>query len=277
LTDVRIGNVTFGNKLPLALIAGPCQLESRDHALMMAEALKTITDKLGIGFVFKASFDKANRTSADSPRGAGIYQAVKTFREIKALGIPTLTDIHENWQVEEIALAVDCLQIPALLCRQTNLLKVAAMSRMPINVKKGQFMAPHDMQNVVDKLNGYGNQQVLLTERGTSFGYNDLVADMRSMGAMGISGCPIIFDATHSSQMPGGLGRTSGGDREVSKTLAKAAVATSIAGIFIETHQDPDNAPSDGPCMTKLSDMEELLKKLIEIDQVVKDTPHVMA
>lgn len=269
MPDVKIGKVTFGNKLPLALIAGPCQLESRDHAIMMAEALKTITDKLGIGFVFKASFDKANRTSADSPRGAGIYQAVKTFREIKSMGIPTLTDVHENWQVEEIALAVDCLQIPALLCRQTNLLKVAAKSGMPINVKKGQFMAPHDMQNVVDKLKGFGNANVLLTERGTSFGYNDLVADMRALPVMARTGCPIIFDATHSVQSPGG-GIASGGDRSMAPILASAAVATGIAGVFIETHQDPDNAPSDGPCMTKLSDMEELLKRLMAIDQTVK-------
>ena len=237
---------------------------------MMAEALKTITDKLGIGFVFKASFDKANRTSADSPRGAGLYQAVKAFREIKAMGIPALTDIHENWQVEEIALAVDCLQIPALLCRQTNLLKVAAMSRMPINVKKGQFMAPHDMQNVVDKLYGFGNNQVLLTERGTSFGYNDLVVDMRSTRILAATASPVIFDATHSVQRPGGLGTASGGERGMAPVLARAAVATGIAGIFIETHQDPDNAPSDGPCMTHLKDMPDLLKRLMEIDQVVK-------
>lgn len=270
MPDVKIGNVTFGNNLPLSLIAGPCQLESRDHALMMAEALKTITDKLGIGFVFKTSFDKANRTSADSPRGAGIYQAVKTFREIKSMGIPTLTDIHENWQVEEIALAVDCLQIPALLCRQTNLLKKAAMSRMPINVKKGQFMAPHDMQNVVDKLHGFGNDAILLTERGTTFGYNNLVSDMRSLPIMSATGHPVIFDATHSVQSPSGNGRNSGGDRSFAPTLASAAVATGIAGIFIETHQDPDNAPSDGPCMTHLKDMPDLLKRLMEIDQVVK-------
>ena len=271
MPDVKIGNVTFGNNLPLSLIAGPCQLESRDHALMMAEALKTITDNLGIGFVFKASFDKANRTSADSPRGAGIYQAVKTFREIKSMGIPTLTDIHENWQVEEIALAVDCLQIPALLCRQTNLLKVAAMSRMPINVKKGQFMAPHDMQNVVDKLNGFGNDNIILTERGTSFGYNNLVADMRGLPIMARSGCPVVFDATHSAQSPGSLGKSSGGDRAASRTLSRAATAVGIAGILIETHQDPDNAPSDGPCMTHLKDMPDLLKRLMEIDQVVKN------
>jgi len=237
---------------------------------MMAEALKTITEKLGIGFVFKTSFDKANRTSADSPRGAGIYQAVKTFREIKSMGIPTLTDIHENWQVEEIALAVDCLQIPALLCRQTNLLKKAAMSRMPINVKKGQFMAPHDMQNVVDKLNGFGNDAILLTERGTTFGYNNLVSDMRTLPIMARTGCPVIFDATHSVQSPSGLGGSSGGDRTFAPTLARAATATGIAGIFIETHQDPDNAPSDGPCMTHLKDMPDLLKRLMEIDQVVK-------
>lgn len=275
MPNVKIGNVTFGNNLPLALIAGPCQLESRDHAIMMAEALKTITDKLGIGFVFKASFDKANRTSADSPRGVGIYQAVKTFREIKSMGIPCLTDVHENWQVEEIALAVDCLQIPALLCRQTNLLKVAAMSRVPINVKKGQFMAPHDMQNVVDKLHGFGNNQILLTERGTTFGYNNLIADMRSLPVMARTGCPVIFDGTHSAQQPSGLGKASGGDREASKTLARAAVATGIAGLFLETHQDPDNAPSDGPCMTKLSDMPELLKRLMAIDETVKGFTNV--
>lgn len=270
MPDVAIGDVIFANDQPLRLIAGPCQLESRDHAMMMAEALQEICERVGIGFVFKASFDKANRTSADSPRGAGIYQAVKTFREIKSMGIPTLTDIHENWQVEEIALAVDCLQIPALLCRQTNLLKVAAMSRMPINVKKGQFMAPHDMQNVVDKLNGYGNNQVLLTDRGTSFGYNNLVADMRGLPIMAGSGCPVVFDATHSAQSPGSLGKSSGGDRAASRTLSRAATAVGIAGIFIETHQDPDNAPSDGPCMTHLKDMPDLLKRLMEIDQVVK-------
>ncbi len=270
MPDVSIGNVTFGNDKPLSLIAGPCQLESRDHALMMAESLKTITDRLGIGFVFKASFDKANRTSADSPRGAGIYQAVKTFREIKSMGIPCLTDVHENWQVEEIILAVDCIQIPALLCRQTNLLKVAAMSRVPINVKKGQFMAPHDMQNVVDKLHGFGNNNILVTERGTSFGYGNLVSDMRGLPIMAGSGCPVIFDATHSAQSPGSLGKSSGGDRGDSRTLSRAATAVGIAGIFIETHQDPDNAPSDGPCMTRLSDMENLLKRLMDIDTVVK-------
>jgi 2-dehydro-3-deoxyphosphooctonate aldolase (KDO 8-P synthase) len=244
---------------------------------MMAEALKTITDKLGIGFVFKASFDKANRTSADSPRGVGGGKAHAIFEEIENLGIPTLTDIHEPNQALVFKYTVSALQIPALLCRQTDLLRAAAETGLPINVKKGQFMAPHDMQNVVDKLNGYGNKNVLLTERGTTFGYNNLVADMRSLPIMARSNLPVIFDATHSVQSPSGLGKVSGGDRAMGATLARSAVATGIAGIFIETHQDPDNAPSDGPCMTKLSDMEELLKKLIEIDQVVKDTPHVMA
>lgn len=268
--NVKIGSVEFGNNLPLSLIAGPCQLESRDHAMMMAEALKTITDKLGIGFVFKASFDKANRTSVNGKRGVGLSAAIPVFAEIEALGISCLTDIHEPWQAEELSKVVSCLQIPALLCRQTDLLKAAAATGLPVNVKKGQFVAPHDMQNVVDKLHGFGNDQILLTERGTCFGYNNLVADMRSLPIMASTQCPVIMDCTHSAQLPGGLGNASGGDREVSKGLARAAVSLGIAGVFIECHQDPDNAPSDGPCMTRLDEMEELLKRLMDIDAVVK-------
>lgn len=273
MADVKIGDVTFSNAGPLSLIAGPCQLESRDHAIMMAEALKTITDRLGIGFVFKASFDKANRTSADSPRGMGFDAGLSVLNSIRELGIPVTTYIHESWQAQEICNTVECVQIPALLCRQTDLLKAvcdASWGNTAINVKKGQFMAPHDMQNVVDKLKGFGNDRILLTERGTCFGYNDIIADMRSLVHMARTEYPIIFDGTHTVQSPGSQGRTSGGNREMSKSLSRAAVATGIAGIFIETHQDPDNAPSDGPCMTKLSDMEELLKRLMAIDATVK-------
>lgn len=269
MPKVKISNVEFDNSFPLSLIAGPCQLESKAHAFNMAEDLDRIADRLGIGFVFKTSFDKANRTSINGKRGLGIEEAISIFSELKSY-VPILTDIHEPWQAKEIAGVVDCIQIPALLCRQTDLLKAAAETGLPVNVKKGQFMSPYDMKNVVEKLNGYGTDAVLLTERGTTFGYNNLVSDMRSLSIMSGKGNPIIFDATHSAQSPGGLGEASGGDREVSKILAKAAVATGIAGVFIECHQDPDNAPSDGPCMTRLSDMEELLKRLMDIDRVVK-------
>lgn len=270
MPDVAIGNVTFGNSLPLSLIAGPCQMESREHALMMAEALKDITDRLGIGLVFKTSFDKANRTSINGKRGVGLSAAIPVFAEIEAVGIPVITDIHEPRQADEIAKVVSCLQIPALLCRQTDLLKAAAATGLPVNVKKGQFMAPWDMQNVVDKLRGFGNDAILLTERGTTFGYNNLVSDMRALPIMSATGCPVIFDATHSVQSPAGMGKNSGGDRDMAAVLARSAVSTGIAGVFIECHQDPDNAPSDGPCMTRLDEMEELLKRLMDIDAVVK-------
>lgn len=245
-------------------------MESRDHALMMAEALKVITDRLGIGLVFKTSFDKANRTSINGKRGVGLSAAIPVFAEIEASGIPCLTDIHEPRQAEELSKVVSCLQIPALLCRQTDLLKAAAATGLPVNVKKGQFVAPWDMKHVVGKLKGFGNDAILLTERGTTFGYNNLVSDMRSLPIMSATGYPVIFDATHSIQTPSALGTCSGGEREMAGVLARAAVAVGIAGIFIETHQDPDNAPSDGPCMMRLDAMEELLKRLMDIDAVVK-------
>ena len=244
---VTIGNVRFGNALPLALIAGPCQLESRAHALEMASALKEIAGRVGIGLVYKTSFDKANRTSASAARGIGLDAALPIFAEIReSLGVPVLTDVHEPDQCARVAQAVDVLQIPAFLCRQTDLLIAAAETGRAVNVKKGQFLAPWDMKNVVAKLTGAGNPNVLLTERGASFGYNTLVSDMRALPILGATGAPVIFDATHSVQQPGGQGTSSGGQREFVPVLARAAVAVGVAGVFIETHQDPDTAPSDG-------------------------------
>lgn len=266
MPGIKIGNVAFDNALPLALIAGPCQMESRDHALMMAELLQGIAARLGIGFVFKTSFDKANRTSLKGKRGVGIDAAIPVFAEIEALGIPVLTDIHESWQAKALTGVVSCLQIPALLCRQTDLLHAAGATGLPVNVKKGQFVAPWDMRHIVEKLAG----KVLLTERGTSFGYNMLVSDMRSLPVMALTGCPVIFDATHSVQQPGSLGGSSGGARGMVPFLASAAVAVGVAGVFIECHQDPDNAPSDGPCMVPLNEMHELVLRLMEIDAVIK-------
>ena len=263
--------VRIGNALPLALIAGPCQMESREHAIEVAAELKDICAQAGIGLIFKTSFDKANRTSANAQRGMGLDAALPVFQEIRdALDIPVLTDVHDAAQCAPVAEAVDVLQIPAFLCRQTDLLVAAAETGRVVNVKKGQFLAPWDMKNVVAKLTGAGNSKVLLTERGASFGYNTLVSDMRALPEMAKTGAPVIFDATHSVQQPGGQGTSSGGQREYVATLARAAVAVGVAGVFIETHPDPDNAPSDGPNMVPLKEMPELIERLIAIDKLVK-------
>jgi len=268
---VTIGNARFGNVLPLALIAGPCQLESRAHALEMASALKEIAGRLGIGVVYKTSFDKANRTSASAARGIGLEAALPIFAEIReSLGLPVLTDVHDAAQCAPTAQAVDVLQIPAFLCRQTDLLVAAAETRKAVNVKKGQFLAPWDMKNVVAKVTGAGNSNVLVTERGASFGYNTLVSDMRALPVLAQAGAPVIFDATHSVQQPGGQGTSSGGQREFVPVLARAAVAVGVAGVFIETHQDPDKAPSDGPNMIPIKQLEALLRELIEFDALAK-------
>ena len=269
---VTVGKARFGNQLPLALIAGPCALESRQHAFEMASALKDIAGRLGIGFVYKTSFDKANRTSVQSRRGIGLDAALPIFADIRRnLGIPVLTDVHETSQCEPVAQVVDVLQIPAFLCRQTDLLVAAARTGRVINVKKGQFLAPWDMANVVAKIAAAGNANVLVTERGTSFGYNTLVSDMRALPILARStGAPVIFDATHSVQQPGGQGTSSGGEREFVGVLARAAVAVGVAGVFIETHQDPDKAPSDGPNMIALKDMDGLLHRLVEFDRLAK-------
>ncbi|HEX3708425.1 MAG TPA: 3-deoxy-8-phosphooctulonate synthase [Pseudolabrys sp.] len=269
---VSIGNVRFGNDLPLALIAGPCALESKAHALEMATALKEIAAKVGIGFVYKTSFDKANRTSASSARGLGLDAALAVFAEIRdRLKVPVLTDVHDAGQCSRVAPAVDVLQIPAFLSRQTDLLIAAAKTGKAVNVKKGQFMAPWDMKNVVAKVTGAGNRNIMVTERGVSFGYNTLVSDMRALPILKReTQAPVIFDATHSVQQPGGQGATSGGEREFVPVLARAAVAVGVAGVFIETHQDPDRAPSDGPNMMPLKDMEPLLRTLVEFDRLAK-------
>src|SRR3954462_7567845 len=270
---VSVGKTRFGNTLPLALIAGPCALESRDHALEMASALKEITAKVGIGFVYKTSFVKANRTSAKSNRGIGLDDALPIFAEIRqSLGIPILTDVHESEQCARAAVVVDVLQIPAFLCRQTDLLVAAAATGRAVNVKKGQFLAPWDMKNVLDKLTGAGNPNVLLTERGASFGYNTLVSDMRALPILAQTGAPVVFDATHSVQQPGGQGTSSGGQREFVPVLARAAVAVGVAGLFIETHQDPDRAPSDGPNMVPLREFEGLVKRLMAFDALAKNS-----
>jgi 2-dehydro-3-deoxyphosphooctonate aldolase (KDO 8-P synthase) len=264
--------VTFGNALPLVVIAGPCALESREHAFEMATALKEITGRLGIGFVFKTSFDKANRTSAASARGMGLGQAQQIFADIRReLGVPVLTDVHEIDQCVPAAEVVDILQIPAFLSRQTDLLVAAAHTGKVVNVKKGQFLAPWDMVHAVEKITGAGNPNVLITERGASFGYNTLVSDMRALPILArTTGAPVIFDATHSVQQPGGQGASSGGQREFVPVLARAAVAVGVAGVFIETHQDPDRAPSDGPNMVPLKDFEPLLRRLMAFDRVAK-------
>jgi len=272
---VAVGAARFGNALPLALIAGPCALEGRAHALETAEALKEIAAKAGIGFVYKTSFDKANRTSLASARGLGLAEALPIFSEIRErTGLPVLTDVHEPDQCAAVAEAVDALQIPAFLCRQTDLLIAAAQTGKVVNVKKGQFLAPWDMKHVVSKLVGAGNPQVLLTERGVSFGYNTLVSDMRALPILAETGAPVIFDATHSVQQPGGHGAQSSGERRFVPVLARAAVAVGVAGIFIETHQDPDHAPSDGPNMVPLKALPSLLDELIEIDKLVKGSNH---
>jgi 2-dehydro-3-deoxyphosphooctonate aldolase (KDO 8-P synthase) len=269
---VTVGKVRFGNALPLTLIAGPCALESRAHAFEMAAALKEIAARVGIGLVYKTSFDKANRTSARSARGIGLAAALPVFADIRqSLGVPVLTDVHDAEQCARVAEAADVLQIPAFLCRQTDLLVAAAATGRVVNVKKGQFLAPWDMANVVAKITGAGNANVLVTERGASFGYNTLVSDMRALPILArVTGAPVIFDATHSVQQPGGQGTSSGGEREFVPVLARAAVAVGVAGVFIETHQDPDKAPSDGPNMVPLKEMEGLLRRLLAFDRLAK-------
>jgi 2-dehydro-3-deoxyphosphooctonate aldolase (KDO 8-P synthase) len=272
--EVRVGNVTFSQTRPIAVFAGPCQMESRAHALEMATALKEIAGRLGLGLVYKTSFDKANRTSLSGKRGIGLAAALDVFAEIRSsLGLSVVTDVHEIDQCAKLAEVVDVLQIPAFLCRQTDLLIAAAKTGRVVKVKKGQFLAPWDMANVVAKITGSGNPNVLVTERGASFGYNTLVVDMRSLPIMAETGAPVIFDATHAVQQPGGQGTSSGGDRRFVPVLARAAVAVGIAGLFIETHQDPDNAPSDGPNMVPLKDFEGLMRDLMALDAVAKARP----
>ena len=273
---VKIKNIEFANNKPFALIAGPCQMESREHAFDMCGALVEITKALGIPFIYKSSFDKANRTSLTGKRGFGLKNSLPVFEALKKeFGVPVLTDIHEDTGVyDDVASVVDVIQIPALLCRQTDLLlaagEVAKKHRIAVNVKKGQFVAPWDMKNVAEKIASTGCDDIMLTERGASFGYNSLVSDMRSLPIMAKTGYPVVFDATHSVQMPSGQGGSSGGDRTMVPYLARAAIAAGVAGVFMETHQDPDNAPSDGPCMVKLHEMKHLLEQLKEIDAVVK-------
>jgi len=269
---IKCGNANISNDSKFCLIAGPCQLESEQHAMDMSGKIKEIAAKLGIGFIYKTSFDKANRTSLKGTRGIGLEQSLPIFDKIKKeLKVPILTDVHNSEQCSIVSQHVDVLQIPAFLCRQTDLLIAAAKTKKIINVKKGQFLAPWDMVNVTKKISDSGNNNILITERGASFGYNTLVSDMRSLPIMAKSGYPVIFDATHSVQQPGGQGETSGGQREFVEHLSRAAVAVGVAGVFLETHQDPDNAPSDGPNMIPLSNLEKLLKQLIEIDKVIKN------
>lgn len=271
IRHIKIHDITMGNDLPFVLIAGPCQVESRDHALFMADKLIDITQRLGIPFIYKSSYDKANRTSIKGKRGLGLIKTLPIFDELRGeLGVPVLTDVHNEEQCEVVAPHVDVLQIPAFLCRQTDMLLAAAKTGKVVNVKKGQFLAPWDMKNVVEKFDYAGNENVILTERGVSFGYNTLVTDMRSLPIMAETGCPVVIDATHSVQQPGGQGGSSGGDRRFVPTIARAAVAVGVAGVFIETHQDPDKAPSDGPNMVKLSDLEALLMQLKEFDKIAK-------
>ncbi len=268
---VNVGKVVFGNGLPLTLIAGPCQMESRQHAFDMAGALAELAGQLNIGFVYKSSYDKANRTSGRGARGIGMEKALPVFAELReAFGMPVLTDVHEPGHCAEVGSVVDILQIPAFLCRQTDLLVAAAKTGKAVNVKKGQFLAPWDMRNVAAKVADAGNPNVLLTERGASFGYNALVSDMRALPIMAETGAPVIFDATHSVQQPGGQGSSTGGDRRMVPVLARAAVAVGVAGVFIETHQDPDNAPSDGPNMVRLGDMPQLIAELMSFDALAK-------
>jgi len=268
---VDVAGARFGNDLPLALIAGPCQLESRNHAFEMASALKEIAARLGIGLVYKSSFDKANRTSAKGARGLGLEASLPIFADIRAsLGLPVLTDIHDIAQCGPVAEVVDILQIPAFLCRQTDLLIAAAETGRVVNVKKGQFLAPWDMKNVVEKITGAGNARVMVTERGVSFGYNTLVSDMRALPELAKTGAPVIFDATHSVQQPGGQGTSSGGQREYVPALARAAIAVGVAAVFMETHEDPDKAPSDGPNMVRLKELPGILEVLLAHDRIAK-------
>ena len=271
---IRIGDVAVGNDLPLVLIAGPCALESRQHALDISGRLKEMAKKLGIGLIYKTSYDKANRTSGASPRGIGLEDALPIFSEIRdATGLPVLTDVHEPQHCQPVASVVDVLQIPAFLCRQTDLLVAAGKTGNAINVKKGQFLAPWDMANVVKKITDTGNKKVMVCERGASFGYNTLVSDMRALPIMAKTGCPVVFDATHSVQQPGGQGNASGGERQFAPVLARAAVAVGVAAVFMETHQDPDNAPSDGPNMIPLKQLPGVVETLLELDRLAKAHP----
>lgn len=272
---IQIGDYQIGNRLPFILLAGPCQMESRDHAFMMAGQLKEICDNLGINLVYKSSFDKANRTSVDGERGIGLDKALDIFADIKKqLGLPVVTDVHEPAQCAEISEVADILQIPAFLSRQTDLLVAAGKTGKVINVKKGQFLAPEDMVHVVKKIESTGNENVMVCDRGTSFGYHMLVSDMRGIPIMATqTQCPVVFDATHSVQMPGGLGGSSGGKREFVPVLARAALSIGIAALFIETHEDPDNAPSDGPNMVKIQELPKLLKQFVELDRFAKSNP----
>lgn len=276
MTRVTVGSVTLGQDCPLALIAGPCQLENRDHAMRMAESIKTIADRLKMGWIFKTSFDKANRTSLRTERGIGLEESLPIFEEIRTqFGCPVLTDVHEPAQCAVAASVVDVLQIPAFLCRQTDLLVAAARTGRAVHVKKGQFLAPWDMTHVAQKIADQGNENILLCERGVSFGYNTLVCDMRSLPTLAATGYPVVFDATHAVQQPGGQGSRSGGQREFVSILARAAVAIGVAGVFIETHQDPDRAPSDGPNMVPIQKLEGLLRVLQEIDHIAKSHPTI--
>ena len=269
---VKCGNLNISNKSTFTLIAGPCQLENENHALSIAEELKSITEKLKIGLIYKTSFDKANRTSLNGKRGVGLEKSLPIFDKIKKdIGVPVLTDVHTIEQCEVVSKHVDVLQIPAFLCRQTDLLVAAAKTKKVINVKKGQFLAPWDMVNVTKKIEQSGNKNILVTERGASFGYNTLISDMRSLPIMAKNGYPVVFDATHSVQQPGGMGDKSGGQREFVEYLSRAAIAVGVAAVFMETHPDPDNAPSDGPNMVPLSQMPKLLKQLVEIDNLIKN------
>jgi 2-dehydro-3-deoxyphosphooctonate aldolase (KDO 8-P synthase) len=272
MKTVKVGSYEIANNKPFTLIAGPCAMESRDHAMFMCEGIKAITDKLGINLIYKSSFDKANRTSINSARGVGIEDALPVFEEVKKqFGVPVITDVHTAEQCAQVATVMDVLQIPAFLCRQTDLLVAAAKTGKAINVKKGQFLAPWDMTNVATKISESGNDNIMLCERGASFGYNTLVSDMRSLPIMAQTGYPVVYDATHSVQQPGGKGATSGGDREMVPVLARAAIATGCVGaVFMEVHQDPDTAPSDGPNMVRLENLESVLKPMMDIDAISK-------
>ena len=268
---VKVANISISNDLPFALVAGPCQIETLDHALFVAESIKKITNKLGISFIYKSSFDKANRTSAKAQRGTGIDEGLNILAKVKSeIGCPILTDVHNEGQCKPAADVVDVLQIPAFLCRQTDLLKAAADTGKVVKVKKGQFLAPWDMKNVYDKLVSFNAKGIILTERGTSFGYNTLVSDMRGLAIMAETGAPVFFDATHSVQQPGGIGTASGGQRQYVELLARCAIAAGVAGVFLEVHQDPDKAPSDGPCMLKLDSLETTLSTLKKFDELCK-------
>jgi len=271
---IKIGNLTVGNDRPLTIIAGPCTMESRTHALDMSGALKEIADQLGIGLIYKSSYDKANRTSVASTRGLGLEKAMDIFQEVrKVTGLPVLTDVHLPEQCAIVAETVDVLQIPAFLCRQTDLLVAAGLTGKTVNVKKGQFLAPWDMANVARKVESTGNMNVMLCERGASFGYNTLVSDMRGLPVLAQTTCPVVFDATHSVQQPGGQGNTSGGDRRFAPVLARAAVSVGVAAVFMETHEDPDNAPSDGPVMIRLRDLRQVIETLMAFDEIAKSRP----